>query len=94
MRILQYILQHGQRNRFFPFSWWSFLLLCVCLEVLVIISQLSMLSNVGQWTLAYFETCPVGLVSEGNFHLSEMKIHLPKFCLVLIGSIFCSYNCF
>ncbi len=32
--------------------------------------------------------------SEGNFHLSEMKIHLPKFFyLVLIGIVFCSYNC-
>ncbi len=33
--------------------------------------------------------------SKGNFHLSEMKIHLPKlFCLVLIGRILCSCNCF
>ena len=33
--------------------------------------------------------------SEDNFHLSEMKIHLPKlFCLVLIGRILCSCNCF
>ncbi len=44
------------------------------------------------WTLTYFATCP--RTSQGNFHLSEMKIHLPTFGLALIGSIFCSYNCF
>ena len=33
--------------------------------------------------------------SEGNFHLSEMKIHLPKpFWLVLIDGILCFWNCF
>ena len=42
------------------------------------------------WSLTYFETFPT---SEGNFHLSEMKIHLPKlFWLVLIGRIFCSWQ--
>ncbi len=36
------------------------------------------------WTLTYFATCP--RTSEGNFHLSEMKIRLPTFGLVLTGS--------